>query len=123
VSSTPDQTLEAVRAAVKKRGLSEVARQLDIHRNTLANALAGAGRAGTVALVVQRYTFADEAVSDLPALCTTKESAGFLRLSVRQLFRIIGAGKLTPLQHKAGGQVLIARGELARYVREMAVSP
>lgn len=69
-----------------------------------------------------KHDWADAAVADLPALCTTGEAAKFLRVSVRQLFRYIGAGRLTPLQHKAGGQVLIARGELARYVRSMAVS-
>lgn len=50
-----DQTLEIIRAAVKERGLAEVARRLNVHRNTLANVLAGAARQGNVALVVQRF--------------------------------------------------------------------
>jgi excisionase family DNA binding protein len=64
--------------------------------------------------------WADDAVADLPSLCTSGEAAKFLRVSVRQLYRYLSVGKLLSLQHNKGGQVLIPRGELAKYLRDAA---
>ena len=64
--------------------------------------------------------WADDAVAELPALCTSGEAAKFLRVSVRQLYRYLSVGKLLSLQHDKGGQVLIPRGELVKYLREAA---
>lgn len=62
--------------------------------------------------------WADDAVAGLPPLCTSGEVAAFLRLSPRQIYRYLSAGKLPSLQHQRGGQVLIPRVALAQYLRE-----
>ncbi|MDF3069190.1 MAG: Helix-turn-helix domain [Polyangiaceae bacterium] len=64
--------------------------------------------------------WADQAVAELPALCTSGEAAAFLRVSVRQLYRYLSVGKLPSLQHDKGSQVLIPRIALAKYLREAA---
>jgi excisionase family DNA binding protein len=64
--------------------------------------------------------WADQAVADLPALCTSGEAAAFLRVSVRQLYRYLSVGKLPAIQHQPKGQVLIPRVELAKYLRQAA---
>ena len=49
------QEVEAVRAAVRERGLNPVARALRVPRSSLASVLADGARAGTVALVIERW--------------------------------------------------------------------
>lgn len=44
--------------------------------------------------------WADQAVAELPALCTSGEAAAFLRVSVRQLYRYLSVGKLPALQRR-----------------------
>jgi hypothetical protein len=48
------QAIEALRDAVGRLGLSEVARRLNVPRSTLSNVLAGAGRQGSTVLVMAR---------------------------------------------------------------------
>jgi hypothetical protein len=55
VSASSNQVLENLRAAVSQRGLVSVARELRVYRHTLSSVLAGSARAGSVALVVERF--------------------------------------------------------------------
>jgi hypothetical protein len=57
VSALPEtqQVVDSVRAAVVRRGLATVAREIGLHRLTLATVLAGTARAGSVALLCERW--------------------------------------------------------------------
>lgn len=54
-SSAIDQALTQIRADVQQRGLVAVARDLQIHRQSLASVLAGSAREGTRALACLRW--------------------------------------------------------------------
>ena len=61
--------------------------------------------------------WADAIVSTLPELCTTKQTAGILNVSRRQLYRYIAAGKL-PLVRPGGAKTIrIPKAAIAQFVR------
>lgn len=55
MSISPEKSLEPVRIAVRRRGLGAVARDLRMGRLTLATALVGRSRAGTLSLIAERW--------------------------------------------------------------------
>jgi len=63
----------------------------------------------------------EEAISGVPALATVVESAALLRMSPRNFYRLIAAGKVRSVRSSEGGSSphLVPRGELARYLRSL----
>ena len=55
MSTSTQNPLDPVRAAVRARGLGSVARDLKMGRLTLATALVGRSRAGTLSLIAERW--------------------------------------------------------------------
>jgi len=62
-----------------------------------------------------------DAVSGLAPLVTISEAGAVLRTSVRNMRRIVSAGRLASLKQCEGGssRVLIPRAELERYLRSL----
>lgn len=65
-----------------------------------------------------------EIENSLPALATADEAAKALRMSGRNLRRLVVAGRITALRAKESStsRVLIPRAEVGRYLRSL-VSP
>ncbi len=66
-----------------------------------------------------------EAVSSLPVLSTAKETADTLRMSQRQLRRLIVAERIPAIRGREGGssRVLVPRASIEKYLRSLSVSP
>jgi excisionase family DNA binding protein len=61
--------------------------------------------------------WADAIVAALPELCTTKQTAQILNVSLRQLYRYIAAGRL-PLVRPGGTKTIrIPKAAVAEFVR------
>ena len=65
----------------------------------------------------------DEALVGLPPIVTVKEAIGVLRTSRRNFYRLLAAGKIEARRPADAGSSphLIARSELARYLRGLVV--
>lgn len=63
----------------------------------------------------------DEIVAGLPALVTSAEVADILRMSPRNVTRLMAIGRLHYVQQANGGSSrrLVPRSELARYLRAL----
>lgn len=63
----------------------------------------------------------NEIEASLPALATANEAARALRMSGRNLRRLIVAGRITALRAQESGssRVLIPRAEVGRYLRSL----
>ncbi|HET9930837.1 MAG TPA: helix-turn-helix domain-containing protein [Polyangiaceae bacterium] len=62
-----------------------------------------------------------EVIAGLPALVTVKEAVAALRMSRRHFYRLVARGQIKTVQQSTGGSSrhLIARGEIARYLRSL----
>lgn len=63
----------------------------------------------------------DEALAELPSICTAAEAAGVLRMSIRSLQRKLATGEIRSVRGRRTGSSpnLIPRSELARYLRSL----
>lgn len=66
-----------------------------------------------------------EIENSLPALATANEAAKVLRMSGRNLRRMIVAGRISALRARESGssRVLVPRAEIGRYLRSLAGQP
>jgi len=64
-----------------------------------------------------------DVLTNLPALVTTSEAAKVLRMSSRNVSRLLARGQLSSVRTGFGGssRVLIARVEIARFLRHLEV--
>jgi hypothetical protein len=67
----------------------------------------------------------NEIEASLPALATAGEAAHALRMSPRNLRRLIVAGRIGAMRERESGssRVLVPRAEIGRYLRSLAVQP
>ncbi|HEX4341328.1 MAG TPA: helix-turn-helix domain-containing protein [Polyangiaceae bacterium] len=66
-------------------------------------------------------TWIAETIDGLPATLTTDEVCAALRMSRRNLYRLVGAGKIVARKMADGGssRLLIPRAELERYLKSL----
>jgi excisionase family DNA binding protein len=66
----------------------------------------------------------NDAVTALPGMLTTDETAKFLHMSRRNLYRLISTGRLHAVKTATGtaGRVLVPRASLVSYLRGLDIA-
>jgi excisionase family DNA binding protein len=108
-------TDHAVRAEYALAAAQAFERAIDQRRNPAPE------RTAVASAPALASDWVEDAIGQLKPLATLKEVAGVLRTSERNVHRMVADGRLHAVRSRAGGssRVLIARTEVARYLRSL----